>query len=298
MSSLPSAAQESLPRGKARKLWLLLAKTLHKQKCIQDGNVVSVRRVNHFGLLDIIQQEEESWFLYTLNLKRAEVCECFHVKVCHVELSITANHLMGFNNTGNVCVWPSEEVLSYYCLDNSYLFNNKTILELGGGMTCLAGLLIAKYLRPQYVLVSDGNAISVDNAKNIIQANQVAADCCILKWGTCSKHHSDYFDVILAADCLFFDDTRNDFVSTIAYCLSDSGIALITAPRRGKTLDLFVQCAKSVGLYTLVLYCYNSVIWDQHCSLKLNNPHYDENIHYPLLIIVSKNTSSLLPFQI
>lgn len=297
MTSLTPSAQEPLPPGKARKLWLLLAKTLHKQKCHQDLNVVSVRRVNHFGLLDIAQQEG-TWFLYTLNFKRADEDECFYVKVCHVELSLTANHLMGFNNTGNICVWPSEEVLSYYCLDNSYLFNNKTILELGGGMTCLAGLLIAKYLSPHYVLVTDGNATSVDNVKCIIQANEVVVDSCVLKWGTRSNHHSGYFDVILAADCLFFDETRNDFVSTIVHCLNDSGVALITAPRRGKTLDLFVQCAKSAGLCTLVLYCYNSVVWDNHCSLKMNNPHYDETIHYPLLIIVSKNTSSLLPFQI
>lgn len=298
MASVPPAQETP---GKARKLWSLLAKTLHKEKCQQEVNVVSVRRVDHFGLLDtkpLIEPRPGAWHLYAIPVKRAGEKETFHAKICHVELSLTASHLMGFNNTGNICVWPSEEVLAYYCLTNSYLFNNKTILELGGGMTCLAGILISKYLSPHYVLVTDGNVTSVDNVKVIIQANDVPVDCCVLQWGACAHHHADYFDVILAADCLFFDETRKDFVSTLVHCLSSSGIALITAPRRGKTLDLFVECAKAAGLSTLVLQSYNDVVWDQHCSLKLSNPQYDEAIHYPLLIVLSKSTSSLLPFQI
>uniref|UniRef100_A0A8D8MHM7 Calmodulin-lysine N-methyltransferase n=1 Tax=Cacopsylla melanoneura TaxID=428564 RepID=A0A8D8MHM7_9HEMI len=287
-------------KGKARKLWSLLAKTLHKEKSEQDLSVVSVRRVDHFGLVDmkpLIEQDNGSWLLYSIQFKHSDQEESFQVKVCHVEINLTANHLIGFNNTGNICVWPSEEVLSYYCLHNSYLFNNKTILELGGGMTCLAGILIAKYLSPQYVLVTDGNVISMDNVARIIETNAIKADCAVLKWSSCVNHYSEYFDVILAADCLFFDEARNDFVSTIVHCLNSSGIALITAPRRGNTLDQFVQCAKSAGLYTLVLQCYNSGVWAQHCRLKIENPRYEEGIHYPLLIVVSKTSSSLLPFQ-
>lgn len=59
---------------------------------------------------------------------------------------------MGFNNTGNVCVWPSEEVLAHLVLQNRHLFRDKVVLELGGGMSCFAGLWLAKYAQVSVLL--------------------------------------------------------------------------------------------------------------------------------------------------
>ena len=57
------------------------------------------------------------------------------LKVCVRSQSMKLKDLTGFNNTGNVCVWPSEEVLAGYCLENSHLFKGMKVLELGAGMT-------------------------------------------------------------------------------------------------------------------------------------------------------------------
>ena len=44
---------------------------------------------------------------------------------------------MGFNNTGNVCVWPSEELLTHVVLAHDPAFySDKVVLELGTAALC------------------------------------------------------------------------------------------------------------------------------------------------------------------
>jgi calmodulin-lysine N-methyltransferase len=94
------------------------------------------------------------------------------LQICYVPLNqIRLSDLTGFNNTGNVCVWPSEDCLSQYCLENLPLFQGKSIIELGGGMTSLCGLTIASCGEPKSVLLTDGNQTSVENLKKICSIN-------------------------------------------------------------------------------------------------------------------------------
>jgi len=69
-------------------------------------------------------------------------------------------------------IWPSEEVLAYYCLKHSDIFRHKSVIELGGGMTCLASLTIAQFSDASSVCCTDGNLVSVENINLILQNNK------------------------------------------------------------------------------------------------------------------------------
>ncbi|KAG8310084.1 calmodulin-lysine N-methyltransferase-like isoform X3 [Homalodisca vitripennis] len=283
----------------ARKRWKLLARALHRNKEETDQlseDIISVRRITSFGLMNLRQLENISndldalWFEYSTNIHQ----ETFSLKIRHLIKMITPVELMGFNNTGNVCVWPSEEVLAYYALCNKEAFDGKTILELGGGMTCLAGLLIAKYTQASNVCLTDGNISSVANVRNIMDENgfkdSSRISCAVLKWGNMGKSKTLY-DIVLAADCLFFDDGRSDLVTTMWASLVENGQALVTAPKRGTTLNKFKAEAEEVGFVCTILEYYNQQIWDRHLQLKAGNINYDEDIHYPILLHLLKPKS-------
>lgn len=326
----------------ARKRWKILAKAIKKNgnrppatelnsqlnttdasTLATDDLLASVRRFSSFDLVqhdhltsadkDELLGSALDWFLYKLTVQHID----YSVNIHHVNRPITASDLMGFNNTGNICVWPSEEALAFYVLGDINSFTGKMVLELGGGMTCLAGLLIAKYGRPYGVHLTDGNAMSVQNVQKTCRLNDIAncyVKCSVLKWEqhchtmygdgsgvVASGHPTDEsddngvcalecekFDYILSADCLFFDEAREALVETIWWYLSSSGLALVMAPRRGKTLELFVACAAAKGFHCKIVQRYNEMIWIRHLEL-LESPSYDEDIHYPILIQMTKS---------
>lgn len=296
----------------ARKRWKILARAIKRnsknylddhektETLIEDEFFVSVRRFNTFDLVkqDQISSEDkenlighsENWYAYKLKVNTFE----YMVNIHHINRPVTASDLMGFNYTGNVCVWPSEEALAFYCMSNVDSFNGKMVLELGGGMTCLAGLLIAKYAKPHGVHLTDGNALAVENVKRTCRLNDINncyIKCSVLKWEQISlcRFEAEKFDYILCADCLFFDEARSALVDAIWHFLSESGVCYVMAPRRGHTFDLFVECAIRKGFVCNVLARYDERIWERHLELKKSS-FYEENIHYPILVQLTKST--------
>jgi calmodulin-lysine N-methyltransferase len=240
--------------------------------------------VSNLGLVDI-RASGRGWFVYT-------IAEQYSLKIRHLSTPLRPEDLMGFNNTGNICVWPSEEVLAYYALRLKENFKGKSVLELGGGMTCLAGVFLAKYSPVSLIHLTDGNPASVENVKMILEENDLVegghVSCSTLEWGDCSSQPQRQYDVLLAADCLFFDDSRKDLVMTMWKCMKADGVALVTAPRRGRTLDMFLaQAVESGFVFSLTEY-YNPQVWERHVYMQSDSPHYDADIHYPLLINLSK----------
>lgn len=288
-----------------------------------DDYLVSVRRIESFNLIkhesmrkncrDQLIGNTNDWYEYKL----IQLDNEYTINLHHINRLWTASDLIGFNNTGNICIWPSEEALTYFVLNDIDLFKNRCILELGGGMTCLAGLMLAKYSQSYLVHLTDGNSISIDNVKRSIRLNDFNCfiKCSILKWehthalvipavasaanttestttptlftnNNCDLEYEKY-DYILSADCLFFDDVRNDLIDTIWYYLSKNGTAFIMAPARGDTLKQFIQNSLKRGFDCKLFHFYDQIIWNRHLELKKLR-EYDENLHYPLLIKLMK----------
>lgn len=236
-------------------------------------------------------QSSENWFIYRTTVDEHEYSLVIH-EICQ---KFTPEELIGFNNTGNICIWPSEEVLAYYVLHHLSAFDRRRVLELGGGMSCMAGLFIAKYAQADFVHLTDGNDLSIHNANEMRSQNlpcqPMASNvaCSVLKWENITQPIPDdaQYDCILSADCLFFDTVRPALVNALWQFMKPTGFALIMAPCRGNTLNIFIQQAKQRGFNCCMRKCYNRIIWQKHLEL-LDTSVYDEDIHYPILIEITK----------
>ncbi|KAM4591141.1 calmodulin-lysine N-methyltransferase isoform 1-T1 [Odontesthes bonariensis] len=291
----------------ARARWTLLRQVLcQKQADSADIKQVSVRRFATFDLFSrknlVVQDQsdtsDDQWVEYR--------------SVCFPEYSALLRDNMGplrvnevlnsFDNTGNVCVWPSEEVMAHYCLQKRHMFKG-AVCELGGGMTCLGGLMVAISADVKEVLLSDGNEKSIHNVRALVEKNRQAGkfgsthvSSRVVRWD-CEMDISaleGHFDIVMCADCLFLDQYRASLVDAIRRLLQPNGMALVFAPLRGETLRLFCQMAQQSGLYISQHQQYDAQVWDVHLKmLSEGKQAYDENLHYPLLITLTKGPQSV-----
>lgn len=301
MSEILHASQLGSKRNEvARRRWKILARALQRSSEVDantnNDDIISVRRFTSFDLITSVPLPLENdtaaaWFEYSTVISQ----EKYSIIIHHPTQSFTAADLMGFNNTGNICIWPSEEVLAYYSLCNLFSFSGKSVLELGGGNTCLAGLMIAKYSLAKNIHLTDGNIAAMNNVECIVNYNfHPKIDkiiCSVLEWGNFRNKFrnisSKTYDIILSADCLFFDEARHDLVEAIWSLLNLNGIAFVMAPQRGNTFNKFEEEAKARGFICKRKEHYDDNVWNKHLKAK-QNCDYDENIHYPLLLILTK----------
>jgi calmodulin-lysine N-methyltransferase len=141
------------------------------------------------------------------------------------------------------------------------------------------------------VFLTDGNEHSFENLEVICADNEFRStvECCLLQWSKDTNYGDleDRFDFIICADCLFFDDFREDLCATIWKLLKLDGTCLIFAPNRQNTFHKFVDMAK-LHFECMIVHDYDMEVWERHLWEKENNPDYDEDLHYPLLLKLKK----------
>lgn len=202
------------------------------------------------------------------------------------------------DNTGLVCHWPSEEVLAYFCLSHAEMFRSKRVIELGSGYG-LAGLVTAAITEAVEVVISDGNPQVVDYIQRNIDANSGAfgatrVSSTTLHWDQEEEisNFSNAFDVIIASDCTFFKEFHNGLARIIRFLLKKVGSseAIFLSPKRGNSLDKFLETIKQNGLCFSVTENYNAEVWKRHQAFMHGNdswPSYDKDHCYPLLVRIT-----------
>ena len=195
-------------------------------------------------------------------------------------------HLHKIDNTGHFH-WPAEELLADFAMKT--MNPADTVLELGAG-TGLAGFCLSSH-RKQSVILSDGNASVVEllkkNAAHSGNGNSVR----LLRWDVPGTYLDlvDRVDVVIGADCLFFEDYHSALVQLVKnfFAAGRCRAFYIIAPSRGRSLEKWVQGLRSSVLCDIQV-CDLDVFVKAHSEAAKTHEGYVSDCHYPVLVSVKK----------
>lgn len=349
---LTAARSQPAPR-KARSRWALLRKALRTGSAGADGDV-SVRSFSGFGLLQQSSADPcdgcNTW-LWPAPPASAEVTFPLAAPPApRVSLADLVSHRQeeaGVDNTGNVAVWPAEQVLAHCLLASAPALGRArgTLLELGGGSTCMAGVAAAHCaaLSGWQVVATDGNAKAVGCAQGVWQALETAPPPAkllidVLQWqgiweaadlavqggpgdSPARLPLAGAVDLVVAADCLFFEHVHEHLLSTCSAamrrcssaegsagagqpfrvpCVSLAALASqvqhepqawLIAPQRGGSCDRFVEkavCpAANRGAFDVICAAqFDTALSTAVSAAAEKDVQFSADLHQPLLVVL------------
>lgn len=226
----------------------------------------------------------------------------------------------GVDNTGNIRTWPSEQILLSYVLSSGVcsqvqrrgaagdVLSSTTCCELGSGMSGLAslGLLACAPVELQRVVVTDGNPLSVTNLQlcveenktqhvfpDRVQSTEISAE--LLRWdrnATLREDLQHQFDLVLASDCLFFEEFHEDLAYTIKSLLRrGSGRCLLLQPSRSGSMERFCVIAERQGFSIQQSRDYDPEIVRKHAEYHQTRLDYVPDVHFPVLLTLTLASS-------
>ncbi|XVF15921.1 hypothetical protein REPUB_Repub09cG0198200 [Reevesia pubescens] len=151
------------------------------------------------------------------------------------------------------------------------MLRSKRVIELGAGYG-LAGLVIAAATEVLEVVISDGNPQVVDYIQHNININSGAFGETRVKSMKLHWHQNEIsnlshtFDVIVASDCTFFKEFHKDLARITWLLLKNGGPseAIFFSPKRGNSLDKFLEKIEDNGLLFCITESYDTEIWNRH----------------------------------
>lgn len=231
---------------------------------------------------------------------------------------LTSHKEHGVDNTGNIRVWPAEQVLLHTLLESlrspevsvmpTWMTSNRMkglrVLELGSGMTGLVGLGLAISTQCWRIVITDGNPHCTSNVQKCIDLNRhalrsaarVLASQFVWKEGDQSEsvrqlldlNDGELFDVVVASDVLFFE-SHEPLAEALNNLLSPSGVALFCQPSRNCSMERFLDTPMVKERFSITKHSekFNSFVDDLHAKYS-EEPTYSPDIHHPSLLVVSK----------
>lgn len=218
-------------------------------------------------------------------------------------------HSDGIDNTGNFH-WPAEEILAHVLLRRLAVADVRPrhVLELGAGVG-LAGFAVATAFPDTAFTITDGNRSVVANAvRNAERLAMPHVRCQQLLWHdpvlASDDGSSDLLrtvDLVVGADCLFFDKYHADLKALLLRFLRRDGGAppvWLVAPTRGTTLQRFVDLMKlEDDVDVTVEAAYDDVVTTVHERLSAADcaeaaaKSYDADKHLPLLVTITRRAA-------